>query len=560
VRSRWVTAAWVVSVAVVLACVVLAIAFVPEWWVNRYGQSDDRSATDRVTEVGGVRQSIILLIGGLVAVIGVYYTHQRHVIERANNQLQQDSNYTDRYTAAVTQLGSKEQTIRLGGIYALERVARDSPGDRTTVEDVLAAFVRADIPRADKELKRLAADETARGEFAAPLDVVAAITVLSRRSETRRVSEKRGDERQEPRINLQGARLGAVNFPDYAVLRDVDLAGAYMRGATLYGADLTGARLHQTDLEGAQLVKAMLTRAHLVRANLTAADLTAAKLSGAHLNQANCRNAVLRDASLQSAYIYDADLAGANLRGADLSDARLTRANLSEANMMKAALVGATLFQAKLAGAAIADAVLTGADLRDADLSRVRMFDPVTAQFMTDAEMKAAHARTKAQLDDAGYWSESTTWPLGYVPSTPSKPRGYSGRLGAKPRPSDSRRRPTPRSVGVGRLSLDLEEGVVLTPGMNLRAFGAFQVHIAELARIERRRVHLHPRRDSPSGTGARDHHHCHATNVPAPEPLAIVADRSADEGSVVSRQWSCTSRLRRVRLRSAPLRHPHPA
>ena len=33
---------------------------------------------------------------------------------------------TDRYTKAIEQLGSDKLDVRIGGIYALERVARDS--------------------------------------------------------------------------------------------------------------------------------------------------------------------------------------------------------------------------------------------------------------------------------------------------------------------------------------------------------------------------------------------------------------------------------------------------
>ena len=49
---------------------------------------------------------------------------------------------TDRYTKAVEQLGSDKLAVRIGGIYALERVARDSERDYPTVIEVLTAFVR----------------------------------------------------------------------------------------------------------------------------------------------------------------------------------------------------------------------------------------------------------------------------------------------------------------------------------------------------------------------------------------------------------------------------------
>jgi hypothetical protein len=49
---------------------------------------------------------------------------------------------TERYTKAIEQLGSDKLDIRIGGIYALERIARDSARDHPTVIEVLAAFAR----------------------------------------------------------------------------------------------------------------------------------------------------------------------------------------------------------------------------------------------------------------------------------------------------------------------------------------------------------------------------------------------------------------------------------
>ncbi len=49
---------------------------------------------------------------------------------------------TDRYTKAIEQLGSDKLDVRIGGLYALERVVSDSPGYHPTVMEVLTAFVR----------------------------------------------------------------------------------------------------------------------------------------------------------------------------------------------------------------------------------------------------------------------------------------------------------------------------------------------------------------------------------------------------------------------------------
>ena len=47
-----------------------------------------------------------------------------------------------RYATAVEQLDSVELDVRIGGIHALERVAREAPGDHPAVMQMLAAFIR----------------------------------------------------------------------------------------------------------------------------------------------------------------------------------------------------------------------------------------------------------------------------------------------------------------------------------------------------------------------------------------------------------------------------------
>jgi hypothetical protein len=49
---------------------------------------------------------------------------------------------TDSFSKAVEQLGSDKLEVRLGGIYTLERISKESVDDYWTVIDNLAAFVR----------------------------------------------------------------------------------------------------------------------------------------------------------------------------------------------------------------------------------------------------------------------------------------------------------------------------------------------------------------------------------------------------------------------------------
>ena len=49
---------------------------------------------------------------------------------------------TDRYTKAIKRSALKKLDVRIGGVYALERIARDSARDHPTVMEVLGAFIR----------------------------------------------------------------------------------------------------------------------------------------------------------------------------------------------------------------------------------------------------------------------------------------------------------------------------------------------------------------------------------------------------------------------------------
>jgi hypothetical protein len=49
---------------------------------------------------------------------------------------------TERFIKAIEHLGSDKLDIRLGSIYALERLALNSPTDRSSITPILGAFVR----------------------------------------------------------------------------------------------------------------------------------------------------------------------------------------------------------------------------------------------------------------------------------------------------------------------------------------------------------------------------------------------------------------------------------
>jgi hypothetical protein len=202
-----------------------------------------------------VRTSLITLAAGAVAAIGALYTARTFSLNRRGQ-------VTERFTRAVDQLASRELSIRLGGVYALEQLAADSAREHGTILEILTAFVRG----------------KGKGSATPAADVQAVVTVLARR----RLAHERG---RPPKLDLG----------------DADLRSVRAEGLVLRGARLTRARLEDANLLGADLRDAGLVEAHLERATLRRADLRGAHLQRAWLAGANLADAKLADASLQGA-------------------------------------------------------------------------------------------------------------------------------------------------------------------------------------------------------------------------------------------------------------------
>src|SRR6516162_2419249 len=164
----------------------------------------------------------------------------------AQTEADRQRRVTESYSKAVEQLAHAQIEVRLGGIYTLERISRESPDDYWTVMETLCAFVR-ERARWKPEVIIPEAMQTP----AVPTDTAAVLTVIFRRPEKERDREKR-----------EGWRL--------------DLSGADLRGAKLARMHLEGADLEEAHLEGG-----WFTGAHLEGARLIGAHLEGANLSGA---------------------------------------------------------------------------------------------------------------------------------------------------------------------------------------------------------------------------------------------------------------------------------------
>jgi uncharacterized protein YjbI with pentapeptide repeats len=397
VRVGHPSAFWASVVGIVPVAIVVAMA--PLTWE---GYSSNR---ENITPVATFIGAVVVAYAALKQAA----TASRRHFAQTEADLQR--RIIESFTEAIEQLGSDKLEVRVGAIFALERLSKESPDDYWTIMEVLTAFVR-DRRRYTTIMDRLrkrayflwlqaGRPENRDEEFwveavrlegleEASTDIETILVVITRRSaENRQREADRGW-----RLDLSGTYWRKFD------LREVNLERASLRDAHLQGANLSEAHLERASLQDAHLQGANLFQAHLEEASLLEAHLEGAHLSGTHLEGASLQQAHLEGALLSGAHLEGALLYGADLKGALLLAARLEQANLEWARL------DASFEQAQLQGASLRDANLQGASLRNANLQGA---DLSMAGGLTDDQLVSAHGDGKTKLPEG--ITRPKSWP-----------------------------------------------------------------------------------------------------------------------------------------------------
>lgn len=163
----------------------------------------------------------------------------------------------ERYQKGAEMLGSEALSVRLGGIYALARLAREHPEEyHAQIVRLLCSFVRYPPPE-HSEVGNV--EEHWRQENLRP-DLQEIMREIGQRSDVQ-------------------IKIDELLQEDYNRL---DLRYAELPGVFLVGANLSG-----LNLSGSNLVGAVLVDAHLIAVDLSGADLTGADLGDSNLTGAN---------------------------------------------------------------------------------------------------------------------------------------------------------------------------------------------------------------------------------------------------------------------------------
>jgi hypothetical protein len=215
--------------------------------------------------------TIVGLVATIVTLIGIALTYRISGRTLKNQETQADEQLklmrsgqiTDRFTKAIEQLGDGSPEVRIGGIFALELIAKEEHDYVSHIVTTLAAFVRHKLPASTAKKYEKVDLLDAR----AP-DAAAALAALCRHP----LSAKR---------------------PNPGEFGGLDLSRTDLRRSSLRGADLSGASLFASRLDGA--------------------DLRHANLSNANIRSADFGRLVLHDDEFKH---------GADLRHADLTNVR----------------------------------------------------------------------------------------------------------------------------------------------------------------------------------------------------------------------------------------------
>ena len=210
---------------------------------------------------------------------------QQSITAQRQADTSQQSLLNERYERGAEMLGNDVLSVRLGGIYALQRLAWEHPDQyHIQIMRLFCSFAR-NPPGSEKRMVYQYAENEPTRRLRE--DVQAVMNAIGARSE----------------VGL-GLEKAAEDFQ--LDLRDADLHGASLRRANLAGAVLIRVELGRTDLREADL-----SGSKLGFANLDLTILVGAKLSGADLLGTN----------LSRTFIQHTDFSFADFQGANLSDA-----------------------------------------------------------------------------------------------------------------------------------------------------------------------------------------------------------------------------------------------
>ena len=343
----------IIGPIVILAAVISMIALwlLPKLQVRKLPDEPK----ERFEVENEARKTVAQILSALFFFGTLFFTWQSY-------ELSKKQAVSTMFATAVTQIAHENIEVRLGGIFSLESISRDSPDYYWPAMELLTAYVRRRSSWPEEDLftgideevcRQSTSDDVAYGACQCdkknsaylarkvnanspiPSDIQAVLSVLGRRKQEYEKAEQRLDLRH---ADLRGADMKMLHF-ERTLFAGSNISNAELNGSFLLGADLTDVVAIETlfghsQLQGATLEGILGTEANFYQANLSHAIIREACLDKAQFGEADLLEAKLDGSvTLRKATLFDANLRGVSTEFANFEKAEISGADFTGADM-----------------------------------------------------------------------------------------------------------------------------------------------------------------------------------------------------------------------------------
>ena len=293
----------------------------------------------------GTKEAVInrlsIALAGLLSAWAIWSAYRRAEAMQKQALATENRLVQERFRDAVQHLGHETESVRLGGAYALFRLALEEDAFRRQIAEMLCAHICA-----------ITGAEEYREDFAEKpsMEIQSLMRLLFSVGQDAQAEDSRKAFWKGLRADLSGGYFHGLKLRN-ARFQKASLTGAQFQGASLENnAEFQGARLHRAEFQGALLDFAGFQGARLHLAELQDASLVSAEFQGALLEDAEFQGARLHRAEFQGAFLFGAEFQGAFLVGAQFQGALLFGAGFQGAFLGDAEFQGASLENAQFQG------------------------------------------------------------------------------------------------------------------------------------------------------------------------------------------------------------------
>lgn len=248
---------------------------------------------DQRAEVSDAREKLLRAALAPLSIIAALLTLRRTRALEASTRTSEHSIDDELYIKAIKHTGDESIATRLGGLFALEQLARRSP-DRyaATVYAVLVAYLRSELAEGEGEGEDITSVDEAE---VPPGDVEAAVTILTDNS---RLFDQH--------VELLAIDCGEEGPKDNSLhLYGVEFNYKVLTGLSLTDARLTFCDFYDATLIGVTLLEATLTNCSFIGTGFVSCDLNKATLSDGSLFMATLIRCRLRGSVFAACTIRD---------------------------------------------------------------------------------------------------------------------------------------------------------------------------------------------------------------------------------------------------------------